>query len=409
MIPTAINLYVFAVLPDQEIVQVGRILSTNLGSPGQYEGYFKYDPAYLTHPKRYAIDPVHLPLEAITFKTPNRETGLHDIFSDSLPDAWGIHLLARKGGLERQRYAPPHLLKALQGQGIGRFIFSESEQPPQLIDASIDFEDIETAINEAGLLESSLATETAELRHLLACGTSAGGARPKVLTRKDDIHWLAKFSSKHDPHPSIFVALEEAGLTLAAQAGLNVPEFQRVAVKQRDLLLIKRFDITATAGRNAICSFKTLTGNNDPYTTCYADLAAIIRHHSYQPKHDLEQLFRQMIVNVLLINTDDHLQNFAMLHTEAGWRLSPSYDIVPNLYQPGQILQINQKHTGITKEDIILEGRKFGFSKQRARRILSDTRAQLKNWQTVFNNCRVPASHSRELQDNIAGRLTAIE
>ncbi len=58
-------------------------------------------------------------------------------------------------------------------------------------------------------------------------------------------------------------------------------------------------------------------------------LADVIRHVSTQPGQDLQRLYRQMVFNVMLGNTDDHLKNFIMLHNDEGWRLSPAFDLVP--------------------------------------------------------------------------------
>ncbi len=400
-----INLYVYAVFPDGEIIQVGRILSKNLNNYGRYEGFFRYSPSYLSHPNAYAVDPVHLPLVEKSFASANSELGLHEVFDDSLPDAWGRHILARRGGLERTRFTPAHLLSVLDGGGLGRFIFTEKEQQPALQDASISFDDIALAIQEAGKLELSIDTETVELQHLLACGSSAGGARPKVLTRKDNQFWIAKFASRKDAHPKLFVALEEAGLTLARMAGLDVPEFQRNTIENREILLIKRFDTIAQNGRNALVSFRTLVGIEDQYSVSYADMAKIIRLYSYQPGLDLERLYRQMLVNVLLVNTDDHLQNFAMLHTADGWCLSPSYDIVPNIYQLEQILLVNGKHSGIKRADIIAEGQKFGLSIYKSKSLLQEVVERVSGWETVFDEAAVPQSHTGKLRDDIRSRF----
>ncbi len=403
------NLYVYAAFPDGQVLQVGRLLSRNLHNRGNYEGFFRYAPQYLNHPLAYPLDPVHLPLKETVFTAANGETGIHPVFDDSLPDAWGRHILARKGGFAQTGYAPVHLLEAIQGSGIGRLLFTGREHTPSVQTGSINFADISRAMDEAGILEDSVDVDNAEVRHLLACGSSAGGARPKVLTALHGSLWLAKFASRKDPHPRLFVSLEEAGLTLAAKAGLEVPEFRRETAGGRDVLLIRRFDITKKNGRNALVSFRTLIGTEDHYSVSYADLARIIRQFSFRPQDDLERLYRQMIVNVVLVNTDDHLQNFAMLHTRHGWCLSPAYDIVPNIYQTEQILQVNGRHNDLSADDISAEGMNFGLSARRSKKIMADVLEKLADWQMVFATCLVPESHTGSLRDNIARRLGTLK
>ncbi|VAW40375.1 hypothetical protein MNBD_DELTA03-370 [hydrothermal vent metagenome] len=128
----------------------------------------------------------------------------------------------------------------------------------------------------------------------------------------------------------------------------------------------------------------------DPTVTSYSALANIIQTHSYQPDKDLHQLFRQMVVNVILNNADGHLQNFSMLHTKKGWQLSPAYDIVPNIFQTNQLLAVNQKNAGINVSDLVAEGRNFGLSPITCRQAILDVIEKTSNWQDVFEKSGVP-------------------
>lgn len=407
----AISLYVSAVMPDGEVVYVGRLLSRNLHSSDRKEGFFKYDEGYLRRQDAYPLDPIHLPLRPGNFEARRGESGVHGVFDDSLPDAWGRTILAKRAGLDKSRLTSARLLAALKGSGLGRLLYTE-KYPARVrcVDQSIDFKQINAAIGEAGALEANIDTENKELKHILAGGSSAGGARPKVLVRMDDHLWLAKFSSIRDIAPALFVSLEQAGMLLAQEAGLKIPELKRVTVKSREILLVKRFDVTTAGGssagascggRNAIVSMRTLTGEEDPYLVSYADVAQVIRRISDHPDADLESFFRWMLVNVLLQNTDDHLQNFSMLHTDSGWMLSPAYDITPNIYQESHILQINGKDGMFTGEDLISEGRRFGLSAQKCRRLLNEVYGKLAGWEDVFEQCGVPGQHTQTLRESI--------
>lgn len=50
------------------------------------------------------------------------------------------------------------------------------------------------------------------------------------------------------------------------------------------------------------------------------------------PVGDLRELYKRMVFNVLVGNSDDHPKNTSVLWQEGGWRLSPAYDLVPDLY-----------------------------------------------------------------------------
>jgi len=44
----------------------------------------------------------------------------------------------------------------------------------------------------------------------------------------------------------------------------------------------------------------------------------------------MEALWRRLVFNILISNTDDHLRNQGFLYEgQAGWRLSPAYDLNP--------------------------------------------------------------------------------
>ena len=48
-----------------------------------------------------------------------------------------------------------------------------------------------------------------------------------------------------------------------------------------------------------------------------------------QPKQDLIELWKRIVFNMAVSNTDDHLRNHAFIFAENGWRLSPLYDVNP--------------------------------------------------------------------------------
>jgi len=138
-------------------------------------------------------------------------------------------------------------------------------------------------------------------------------------------------------------------------------------VRRRPVLLVKRFDITSRGGRRALISFRTLLACfDDPGRISYGDLAEVVRRVSSAPADDLATLFKQMVLNISILNTDDHLQNFSMLHdSRHGWRLSPAYDLVPNLNRDEQALRVNGKHVGLAVADVIAEGTRFGFTRKK--------------------------------------------
>ena len=378
-----VNLYVYTMLGHNRVIKVGRLLSRNLklACRGGFEGFFQYDPAYLADQDAYAIDPVNLPLQEGVFRAMRPEVGIHGVFSDSLPGQWGERLLAAKADIHLVHYAPAHLLEVLGCGGLGAFFFAPHERLSKIspLDDSLDFRDLARALEEAGHYEKNL--DPAELKFLISGGYSAGGARPKLLVRLGRDSYLAKFSSIHDRNPAVNVHLEAAGLELGRLAGLFIPEFRVETVRNRPVLLVKRFDILPGGGRRAMVSFRTLLSAYDnPSRISYGDLAEILKRISIDPRGDCELLFKQMVLNVLIINTDDHLQNFSMIHDTQGWRLSPAYDLVPNLLRDEQTLQVGGRHANLTAENMVTEGKIFGFSRRRCMGLINEVFEGAAGW-----------------------------
>lgn len=166
----------------------------------------------------------------------------------------------------------------------------------------------------------------------LAAGSSLGGARPKAATTIGQQPWIAKFQMRGDSFPECRV--EFATMRLAAECGLDVPSLDFRRVLDRDIYLIERFDRIPHGNRLERLPFAsglTILGAHESEVSrySYADLAGSIRQFGTQVRRDLHELFRRMVLNILVTNDDDHLRNHGFLFDGTGWRLSPLYDVVP--------------------------------------------------------------------------------
>jgi serine/threonine-protein kinase HipA len=55
-----------------------------------------------------------------------------------------------------------------------------------------------------------------------------------------------------------------------------------------------------------------------------------LRQHGAAPKADMEALWRRIVFNILISDTDDHLRNHGFPYAGSDdWRLSPAYDLNP--------------------------------------------------------------------------------
>jgi serine/threonine-protein kinase HipA len=138
---------------------------------------------------------------------------------------------------------------------------------------------------------------------------------------------LAKFPQKTDEMQT--VRWEAVALDLAGKAGIQVPAWRVETVAGKPVLILRRFD---RAGRIRIpfLSAVSMLGAADHEAHSYLEIADAPRQHGAESKADLRQLWRRLVFNILIANTDDHLRNHAFLYEgDRGWRLSPAYDLNP--------------------------------------------------------------------------------
>jgi serine/threonine-protein kinase HipA len=74
----------------------------------------------------------------------------------------------------------------------------------------------------------------------------------------------------------------------------------------------------------------SMLGSRDNETRSYLEIVDALRQHGAAPKEDMQALWRRLVFNILISNTDDHLRNHGFLYEGPdGWRLSPAYDLNP--------------------------------------------------------------------------------
>lgn len=360
-------------------------------APGvEPRGSFRYRPDYLQAPGAFALDPVSLPLREGTFSCGS--PGVFGVFDDSLPDAWGRRLLVRKQGLPRHQINAATLLLALGNTGLGAlsYVAQGHPDPPPAPVSTFQLDELR---REAERYESGAAPDDMEIKLLLDAGSSPGGARPKALVfdEESNAHCLAKFPSVKDQVD--VVQIEAATMSLAARSGLVVPATRLVECGGRAVLLVQRFDMNA-GGRRHMISFQALLKARGYYVCRYAELLQILRKVSADPVEDSQRIFRQMVFNAVVNNTDDHLKNFWMLcDAQQGWRLSPSFDLVPNISG-------NSEHVLFFEYDPLYPGRagleRIGKSwgVPHAKTIVEEVFSAVSTWREEFERFGVPTEHA---------------
>jgi serine/threonine-protein kinase HipA len=397
-------LTVWLTLPASEVVKVGELAIDDPDARGSLEGQFRYAPEYLENPKAFPLDPLHLPLSADIFDADRPHAGVHGVFEDSLPDDWGRRLLVRRYKLGRKDQRIPQLLRLLGNQGLGALSYMEKGRPG-LKTTGVPLRYLRKLAMLAEKFEQDKAVDNDELSLLFQAGSSPGGARPKALVNDESGTYLAKFASARDQLD--VVSLEAAAMELGRRAGIETADSRLLALGSRKCLLVKRFDINEAGGRNHMVSMQSLLKADGYYYAGYRDLAEVIRHVSTQPGQDLQRLYRQMVFNVMIGNTDDHLKNFIMLHNDEGWRLSPAFDLVPNIgFNREHVLRIGYDNTPPDLETLLQEARHFGLKRrQQAQEVVMEVHKAVLEWNTVFAAYNVPEKDAESIGRDISRRL----
>ena len=397
-------LTVWLTLPVAEVVKAGELAIDEPDARGALEGQFRYTPEYLENPKAFPLDSLHLPLSADVFDADRPHAGVHGVFEDSLPDDWGRKLLVRRYKLGRKDQRIPQLLRLSGNQGLGALSYVE-EGRPDLKTTGVPLRHLRELALLAEKFEQNKAVDDDELSLLFQAGSSPGGARPKALVKDENGAYLAKFASAGDQLD--VVSLEAAAMELGRRAGIETADSRLLALGSRKCLLVKRFDINEAGGRNHLVSMQSLLKADGYYYAGYRDMAEVIRHVSTQPGQDIQRLYRQMVFNVMIGNTDDHLKNFLMLHNDEGWKLSPAFDLVPNIgFNREHVLRIGLDNRPPDLETLLQEARHFGLKRrQQTVEVIRKVHEAVSEWSTVFTACNVPEKDAQSIGKDINHRL----
>jgi len=406
-----ILLAVWVTLPGGEEAMAGELACGDPDGNGAFACEFEYTPTWLQHPQAFALDPVSLPLRRGRFAARNLEPPLA-VFDDALPDDWGRALIVRQLRLPRGQQGAPFLLRALADRhtnSIGALRFETDRlAPAQGQPAGVP--DLAELAAAAAAFESGLAADPHSLQLLFATGSSLGGARPKAMVSDDNRQWIAKFLSVQRDGRFDVVGLEAVGLDLASRAGLLVPahDLHKLGRTKRRALLVERFDAVGEHGRRHMISLRTLCKERPgAHALSYSELAEVVRQISAAPQEDVDRLYRQMIFNAALGNTDDHLKNFWMLHDTGGYRLSPAFDLVPDVGERREhTLAFEYEHTAPARSTMLALAKRWGV--READSMIDAILKAMGRFGAVAKARGVPSANIKEIGADIARRAALL-
>lgn len=390
------DIFIYAHWKGLEEPQLMGILSA-LYAKGKKAFSFEYDKDWIKSKEQMLLDP------DIQFYSgpqyPNKKENF-GVFLDSMPDTWGRTLMKRraaqqaieKGEKAKTLYEIDYLLGVYDESRMGALRFKLDPEGQFLDDNELNPTPPWSSIRE--LQEAAKNFENDDdndevrkwLAVLMAPGSSLGGARPKanILDENKEL-LIAKFPSKNDTIDK--AAWEYLAYQLATKAGIPMApsKIEKISGKF-NTFFTKRFD-REDGARLHFASAMTMTGNNEDTIrdnpASYLDLAEFIQNYGAMVNDNLEQLWRRVVFNVAISNTDDHLRNHGFILTNQGWVLSPAYDLNPSIDKDGLALNIDMDNNALDYDLVKSVGEFFRLDNKQMDKIIKEVVEVVGTWKEV--------------------------
>ena len=397
---------VFIYLPGEvEAVPAGRLTLTQMGHG--LSSTFIYGSRYMQRPNAVEIDPLSLQFRAVPRKpeeeiVPRNNLGLFGAIRDATPDSWGRRVLEKQ--FKATELPEIEYIRNSFDDRVGALDFRDTPTSPAKKHPFNRVLDLHYLLDCADRIDRDEPVPDSMLQ-LFHYGSSMGGARPKAVVEDESGLWLAKFRSRNDHFDAVVV--EAATLKMAAACGIDVPATRVERAAGSSIFMIRRFDRETTDRgyiRKAFVSALTLLGKDETESpaSSYAEIAAAMA--KYASARGIAQmkveLFRRMVFNILVSNTDDHLRNHGFVHQEGAYRLSPAYDIVPTpmlATERFQHLAVGDQGRLSTLDNALSRPGIFGLTDADARHIVATMVGVVSHWRDFYARQGVSAKDSATL------------
>ena len=398
------------------ITQIGELTTEMIRGKEVFS--FEYAEEWLRSPNSQRLDPDLQLYGGPQYLKDNKPN--FGLFLDSSPDRWGRVLMKRREAILARKearkpstlYETDFLLGVYDGTRMGGLRFKEAEHGPFLTHENelaappwVSLRELEHASLRLENDNTKEAEELKWLNLLMAPGSSLGGARPKAnVTDTHGNLWIAKFPSLNDARD--IGAWEMVVYELANISGLNVTPAKLLKFSGRHhTFLTNRFDRIGQTRRIHFASAMTLLGHTDGTDhhdgVSYLDLAGFIQQNGSNVNWNLKELWSRIVFNILVKNTDDHLQNHGFLLRTEGWELSPAYDMNTIPEGNGLTLNISENDNSLEVELALQVSSHFRLKPSEAKEIIDRIAKAISQWQKIANQYKL----SRREQEMMAEAL----
>ena len=361
---------------------------------------------------------------------------LPGLFADSVPDKFGNKIIDQwlvQNGRDPRSFTALERLCYTGSRGMGALEFYPATGPDPVKSEPLEIERLRTLA--ANILDQRKKVkvrlrEKDAFEQIVRVGTSAGGARAKVLIAYDDStgtvlsgqvrapegygYWLLKFDDiennrdKENADPAGFGALEYTYSQIAKEAGIQMTECRLLEDGDHRHFMTRRFDRTENGGKLHYQSLAAIAHYDFNIAGAYSyEQAFAIARQIGLTTADIEQMYRRAVFNICARNQDDHTKNIGFLMDKRGnWSLAPAFDVT-YAYNPAgrwtgtHQMTFNGKREKFTLDDFKAAAKSAGLVQGRYKRILEQVQDALAGFKKRAKANDVPKKLVQDVVKNL--------
>jgi serine/threonine-protein kinase HipA len=390
------------------------------------KSFFQYNPAFLESNQFSNLFPFVFkrikPAQVFSEYQNDTFQGLPPMIADSLPDTFG-NIIFQEWLTARgiNKVTPIEQLAYVADRGMGALEYKPIKELPNTSKVNID--EVITILEKVLKLKNDTRGEDLSelaLLNIFKIGTSAGGARPKILISEhketgeiiagdkeiseDYNHYLVKLHID-DSDGYNKEKVEYAYYLLAKEAGINMMPSKLIEDTHFATL---RYD-RQNGEKQHVLTVTGLTGwdfKSKPENSSYENVFKVALSLGV-PHKDVQQLFKRMVFNLVFRNVDDHLKNHSFMYNKESdsWNLAPAYDLTFALNPlltfktTSRALSINGKRTEITIKDLLVIADTFSIKNSNG--IIGEVQAGIPRWAEIAKELNIPERIITSIQKEI--------
>ena len=381
----------------------------------QSKAFFQYHPDFLNSGKYKNLFPFIFkrtkPAQIFTEFQQDTFQGLPPMIADSLPDTFGNIIFQEWLTLRGiQKVTPLEQLAYVANRGMGAIEYKPVKALPET--STVDIDQVIKILEKVLKLKNETSGEDLSelsLLNIFKIGTSAGGARPKILisehkeTRaiiagdkeisEDYNHYLVKLHlddndgyNREKVEYSYYLLAQEAGVDMMPSKLIENKHFATLRYDRQNGEKQHVLTVTGLTGWD----FKSQPENSSYENVFKVALALRVPHK------DIQQLYKRMIFNLVFRNVDDHLKNHSFIYNKVNdsWNLSPAYDLTYALNPlitfktTSRALSINGKRTEINMTDVLKIA--DDYSIKNSQKIIDKIQSVIPKWKINASKLDIP-------------------